>query len=209
MQSPTSRHEESTQESSASVEVREVFRNSAVVLREFTLPAVPSLIGPLREELNSGPHPVFDTPDWSGPRIGMALEEALANAVYHGSLELDSSLKEEEPNEFTQLAHERCAAAPYCHRRLRITQLASRFGMWITIRDEGSGFDVAAALERSESPDVTLASGRGLTMIRAFSDDVIFNETGNEITLVFASPSISPEPDRTSDRESDVLVSSL
>ena len=55
---------------------------------------------------------------------------------------------------------------------------------WLTIEDAGKGFDVRAALERCNDPELMLASGRGLMLMRAFADEMFFNSTGNEVTLV-------------------------
>ena len=117
-------------------------------------------------------------------QICMALEEALANAFYHGNLELDSALKEDGTDKFAELAKERCQQSPWKDRNVTVTELATPMGIWITIADEGQGFDVAAALERANDPMAMLASGRGLIMMRAFTDDLVFDSVGNEVTLI-------------------------
>ncbi len=53
--------------------------------------------------------------------------------------------------------------------------------------DEGRGFDVAAAFERCNDPELMLSSGRGLLLMRGFSDELIFSGKGNEVTLVLYS----------------------
>lgn len=127
----------------------------------------------------------FDIRVDTGPmQICMALEEALANAFYHGNLELDSALKEDGTSTFMDLAKERCELSPWKDRTVRVTELAMPFGLWITIADEGKGFDVAAAIKRVQEPINLLASGRGLVMMKAFTDELLFNTTGNEVTLV-------------------------
>lgn len=143
--------------------------NSVAVLRD-------RLMGSLEE---------FNISVDTGPmQICMALEEALANAFYHGNLELDSALKEEGTSKFMDLARERCQQSPWKERTVRVTELATPFGLWITITDEGKGFDVASAIKRVQEPINLLASGRGLVMMKAFTDELLFNPTGNEVTLV-------------------------
>ena len=75
-----------------------------------------------------------------------------------------------------------------CHRGasgpVQVTELVSAFGLWLTIQDAGKGFDVQAAIDRSNNPELLLASGRGLMLMRAFADEMFFNSTGNEVTLV-------------------------
>lgn len=117
--------------------------------------------------------------------ICMALEEALANAFYHGNLELESSLKEQDDQAFGRLAEQRCGQSPYSDRRIQVTELATPFGLWWTIVDEGNGFDVKQALKKAQEPDAMLASGRGLAMMKAFTDELVFNKKGNQVTLVF------------------------
>lgn len=151
---------------------------------EFSVPSQPSCIGILRDRLLSSLDEFGVTTDVGKMQTCMALEESLANAFYHGNLELDSALKEDGSNTFSQLAKERCQLLPWKDRRITITELATPFGLWVTIHDEGTGFDVAAALKRTEDPMSILASGRGLVMMKAFTDELIFNEIGNEVTLV-------------------------
>lgn len=118
-------------------------------------------------------------------QVAMAIEEALANAFYHGNLELDSQLKEDGSNRFTELAAEREKKEPWNQRKVFVSELATPFGLWITIRDEGEGFDVRKFLRQSHDPLAMMASGRGLILMKAFADDLIFNSKGNEVTLVF------------------------
>ncbi len=114
----------------------------------------------------------------------MALEEALNNAFFHGNLELCSDLKEDGSSRFMDLALERQHQDPWQSRVIRITELVSPFGLWLTIQDEGRGFNVQAAFERCNNPEALLASGRGLLMMQAFSDELFFNPAGNEVNLV-------------------------
>lgn len=119
----------------------------------------------------------------------LALEEALNNAFYHGNLEISSELKECGSSRFGELAAERELLSPWCQRTVEVTELVSAFGLWLTIRDGGKGFDVQAALERCNDPELMLASGRGLMLMRAFADEMFFNDTGNEVTLVLYADS--------------------
>jgi anti-sigma regulatory factor (Ser/Thr protein kinase) len=52
------------------------------------------------------------------------------------------------------------------------------------ITDEGPGFDVALVPDPRDEDRIDIASGRGLLMMRAFMDEVIFNDQGNQVTLV-------------------------
>ena len=52
------------------------------------------------------------------------------------------------------------------------------------IRDEGPGFDPARLPDPTDPARLERTTGRGLLLIRAFMDEVAFNGTGNQITLL-------------------------
>ncbi len=117
-------------------------------------------------------------------RMGVALQESLANALFHGNLEVSSDLRQEDEQQFYDLAERRRAVGPYQSRRIEVRSTLDRYGASFVIRDEGPGFDVAA-LDRPIGPnDLMRIGGRGLLLIRAFMDEVSHNARGNEITLV-------------------------
>lgn len=161
-----------------------LFQSPHVRLAQFRVPTCCSLIPALRDRLMRG---LRDYHVAEGPRehqFCMALEESLNNAFYHGNLEVSSDLKEDGSSRFIDLAAEREQLAPWCSRHVLVTELVSTFGLWLTIRDEGPGFCVQTMLDRCNDPELLLSSGRGLLMMRAFSDEMFFNPTGNEVTLV-------------------------
>jgi len=117
-------------------------------------------------------------------RLGVGLGEALANAMYHGNLELSSSLKETDADAFHRLAEERCRQSPYQERHIEIeARLASDQAVFI-VRDEGCGFDPSLLPDPTDPANLEKASGRGILLMRAFMDHVAFNQRGNEVTMV-------------------------
>jgi diguanylate cyclase (GGDEF)-like protein/PAS domain S-box-containing protein len=125
-------------------------------------------------------------------RTTIALDEALRNALYHGNLELSSTIRQENDRLFYELARQRAAQSPYRDRRIHL-QIAhcpdhSRF----VIRDEGVGFDTSAAQRPIEPEDLLRPSGRGLLLMKSFMDEVSYNKVGNEVTLVKRRTSDSP-----------------
>lgn len=171
-----------TDDSSITEEV--VMQSQHVRLATLQAPMCCRLIPKLRERLLRGLADYHVVNESRVTHFCMALEEALNNAFYHGNLEISSELKEDGSSRFLELAAERELLSPWCLRKVRITELVSEFGLWLTIHDDGKGFDVSAALERLEDPELMLASGRGLMMMRGFSDEMFHNRTGNEVTLV-------------------------
>jgi CheY-like chemotaxis protein len=121
-------------------------------------------------------------------RVGVALREALINAIHHGNLEVSSQLRQEDDKAYYQQVEERRRQAPYRDRRVRVLARESPGEVTYVIRDEGPGFDPAAVPDPTDPAYLDRPSGRGLLLIRTFLDEVSFNPTGNEITLVKRRP---------------------
>ncbi len=122
--------------------------------------------------------------------IGVALEETLTNALYHGNLELSSALRENgDTGAYRRAADERRVQPPYRDRRLHVRSRLSRTQAAISVRDEGPGFDPTTLPDPTDPENMARACGRGLLLIRTFVDDVGFNDQGNEITLT-----VRPQP---------------
>jgi anti-sigma regulatory factor (Ser/Thr protein kinase) len=117
-------------------------------------------------------------------RVAIALQESLANALYHGNLECSSDLRQVDERVFFRLADERRALEPYRFRQIHLETRIDRCEFQVVIRDEGPGFDVASLDKTFDPEDLTRVGGRGMILIRSFFDDVIHNETGNQITLI-------------------------
>ncbi len=121
-------------------------------------------------------------------QIGMALEEALLNSMYHGNLEVDSKLKEEDFDAFYQMADERRVTAPYRDRHITVDVRSTPQGVSYSIRDQGPGFDLSTLPDPTALENLDRPCGRGIMLMRAFMDEVHFNDKGNQVTLVKRSP---------------------
>lgn len=117
-------------------------------------------------------------------QIGTALAEALSNAIDHGNLELDSSVREQGTEAYDRMRQERARQPQYRDRRVHVTEFMTPDEARYTIGDEGNGFDVTSVPDPTHPECLLKVSGRGLLLVRTFMDDVTFNETGNEITMV-------------------------
>jgi len=117
-------------------------------------------------------------------RIGVALEEALLNAIFHGNLEASSKLRQENENHYYELAEERLRQPPYRDRQVFFTFKLTRSEAGFSIRDEGPGFDASALPDPTDPENLGRVGGRGLLLIRTFMDEVTFNKEGNQINLV-------------------------
>lgn len=116
-------------------------------------------------------------------RIGVALEEVLLNAMFHGNLELSSSLREDDKPTYHETARVRAQERPYRDRRIFFGALLSPAGAQFTIRDEGPGFSLKDLPDPTDPANLHRISGRGLLLMHTFMDGVAFNETGNEVRL--------------------------
>jgi CheY-like chemotaxis protein len=117
-------------------------------------------------------------------RVGLALEEALANACYHGNLEVGAAAGQADRAAWEQLARSRAGEAPYRDRRIHVTVRVSRAEAVFVVRDEGPGFPAARTLALAETPDGEPGPGRGVVLMRTIMDEVRYNDAGNEVTLV-------------------------
>ncbi len=117
-------------------------------------------------------------------RIGMALEEALSNALYHGNLEVCSDLRRDSLARYYDMAADRREQSPYRERKIHITETLTADSATFVIRDEGPGFDTSKLTIEPDPEDLEAVSGRGLMLMNAFMDEVLYNEKGNQVTLV-------------------------
>ena len=153
-------------------------------ISRFKLENDPRLIGPLVAQLRDDMLAVGVCNRHEVTRVGIALEEGLLNAIFHGNLEVSSQLKENGDEPFLALARERRARAPYRDRRVSVAARVTPAKATFVIEDEGPGFDPATLPDPTDPEYLDRPSGRGLLLIRSFMDDVRHSATGNRITLV-------------------------
>ena len=141
---------------------------------------VPLLIGHLREHVAR----LQSCDETDLIRVGMALNEALLNAIYHGNLEVDSALRQEDERHFHDLAGRRRRQSPYRDRRVEVVATIGPAEARFVVRDEGPGFDPDSLPDPCDSANLDCIGGRGLLLIRTFMDEVSYNAIGNEITMI-------------------------
>lgn len=117
-------------------------------------------------------------------RVCIALEEAMRNALFHGNLELTSEQREGDAATYESLVSKRVGSLPYRDRQLHVrVRISPQSGTFI-VRDEGPGFDPTQLPDPTDPENLEKVSGRGLLLMRTFMDDVQFNSTGNEVTMI-------------------------
>ena len=107
--------------------------------------------------------------------VRLALEEALANAIKHGNR----------------------------YDRAKTITVSAEVGAEetaITVADEGPGFDPRHLPDPRADENLEKPGGRGIMLMRAYMDEVAFNERGNEVRMIKRTSSASragapPRPD--------------
>jgi CheY-like chemotaxis protein len=122
-------------------------------------------------------------------RVGIALEEALLNALYHGNLELTSDALREArsgmlENGGVNAIDERRRNRPYADRRIHVQINVTPNEAEFVIRDEGPGFNPNDVPDPTDPANLERESGRGLLLMRTFMDDVQYSSGGNEVKLI-------------------------
>lgn len=104
----------------------------------------------------------LNTLGWEGAdlfRIQMAIEEAMVNAMEHGN-KRDTAKK--------------------VHLKFRVTPDLA----WMQIEDEGCGFDHRNVADPTEEERLEQPRGRGVMLMRELMNEVIYNDCGNQVTMV-------------------------
>jgi serine/threonine-protein kinase RsbW len=91
--------------------------------------------------------------------IRLALEEAIVNAHKHGN--------GGDPN-----------------KRIIVSYDIRPDRAVVRVRDEGKGFDPHGVPDPTSPDRIPLPDGRGIMLMRAYLDEVTYNEQGNEVELV-------------------------
>ncbi len=119
---------------------------------------------------------------------GIALEEALLNAMLHGNLQMSKTDIQEartklRQGERSQLVELRRIEAPFARRQVHVEINVSAEQATFIVRDEGDGFDTTSVPEAHDPATVAGEKGRGLVLMKNFMDDLRFSDSGNEVHM--------------------------
>jgi anti-sigma regulatory factor (Ser/Thr protein kinase) len=171
------------------------------------LPSRPDWIEPAADYLCRKAILCGGCPESNSGRLLIALHEALSNAVVHGNLEIASDLKERGDSAFAEVLASRAANPKFADRTVEVLALYDGSCCQWVLTDQGPGFDVDRVLRRhtsgdaSDDPELLLASGRGILMMRAFLDDVRWEEGGRRVILTLCKTDEKRQSDRRPWRE--------
>lgn len=130
----------------------------------------------------------------AGARFFTVLSELFVNAIEHGLLGLDSTLKEGPDgfDRYAELREQRLQALESGHIDITVSHLAlgERAEVVITVEDSGPGFDHPAQLGSLavDMRDATalLSSGRGLPLLHTLCDRIEYEGDGNRVSARFS-----------------------
>ena len=117
--------------------------------------------------------------------ILIGIHELLLNAVEHGNLRIDGSLKIELLREgrFAQEIDRRLRIHENANKYVKIDLHENRFFRSLSIHDQGDGFDWASMVQ--PSGDISALNGRGLLIAQHSGFDIFrYNATGNCVTCL-------------------------
>jgi CheY-like chemotaxis protein len=156
----------------------------------FELDNDPSLVDPLVDLVQQMTAGMRLTDATGRFRVGAAVKEALLNAIYRGNLEIsfqqmqDTRVSLLEGGKGEDLVGKRRREAPYRDRKVHVEVTIELAQARFAIRDEGPGFDPKSVPEAGKVGSLDPQTGRGLVLMRAFMDEVTFNDRGNEVVLI-------------------------
>ncbi len=155
---------------------------------QFVLTSTPELLAPLVALYRETMTMLQVADDSTLIRISVALTEALDNALYHGNYELSSELRDGDGLAWRDAIKVRRNESPYKDRKIYVHAHITRDEARFAIRDEGPGFDPSKVPETVDPANIERSSGRGILLMRAFLDEVTYDATGNQVTLVKRRP---------------------
>lgn len=117
--------------------------------------------------------------------LKIGIEEMITNAIEHGNLGISSEDKNAAiaRGHWGDLLSERLMQDGNAGKTVRLSSAITTDSFRISIRDEGKGFDwrnLPAVLPEN----LFTFSGRGIFLTKIYYDEVIYNDAGNEVTLI-------------------------
>jgi serine/threonine-protein kinase RsbW len=94
-----------------------------------------------------------------GEQVNLAVIEAGTNAIKHGN--------KEDPN-----------------KRARFEFIVEPDRLTVVVEDQGKGFDRTQVADPLDPANLLKSSGRGIFLMEACMDEVIYNESGTLVTMI-------------------------
>lgn len=110
-----------------------------------------------------------------------SVREALLNAHFHGNMKANEYPLQRSRADYTEVAMGRSGDQAFSDCRIRLIMDHQKDQLRITVRDGGSGFDVSRVMNHSTQ---THDRGDGLRQMLSSMTDVVWNDAGNEVTMI-------------------------
>lgn len=150
----------------------------------FCIPVDTGIINPITYLLTKDLVPAAICNATTSENIALALQEAINNAMIHGSLEVKSDIREELGLKgYNEEIEKRRTDERYRDRTVTVTHELTRDYVEYIIEDEGPGFDYTTLPDPRDPDNFFKNSGRGMLIIKVHLDEVAWNEKGNVIRL--------------------------
>lgn len=119
-------------------------------------------------------------------KIRVGLSEMITNAIEHGNLGItaDEKMVSTENGTYYDLLEERMKDSAIKDRKTFVSIDYREESLKITIKDEGKGFDTSKLPDPTDTERLLKLHGRGIFITKIYFSAIIFNKTGNEVTLV-------------------------
>ncbi len=177
-------------------EIHKIFRYRVEVLRSslfspflleetksFSLETGNPLYYPIINQITLQLPNLLDESEILNLKIG--IEEMITNAIEHGNLGISFQEKNAAiaRGGWGDLLSERLRQNDNADKRVKIHSSISADAFRIVIEDEGGGFDWRN-LPAVIPENLFTFSGRGIFLTKIYYDEVIYNEAGNQVTLI-------------------------
>ena len=158
------------------------------VQTSYILPNETKLVHALSSQVRDTMRAMRIFPENDRLRISIAFEEALLNSLYHGNLEVDSELRDQDQGAYEDLAHRRTLQAPYIDRQLNVDISLTQEAVLFTVRDQGPGFDPDDIPDPTDPEFLDRPSGRGMLLMKSFMDEISYSQGGRQVTMMKTAP---------------------
>jgi CheY-like chemotaxis protein/anti-sigma regulatory factor (Ser/Thr protein kinase) len=158
------------------------------VQTSYILPNETKLVHALSSQVRDTMRAMRIFPENDRLRISIAFEEALLNSLYHGNLEVDSELRDQDQGAYEDLAHRRTLQAPYIERQLYVDISLTQEAVLFSVRDQGPGFNPDDIPDPTDPEFLDRPSGRGMLLMKSFMDELSYSQGGRQVTMMKKAP---------------------
>lgn len=123
-------------------------------------------------------------------KLRVGISEMLTNSIEHGNLGItaEEKFKATEAGTYYELLNERLSDPVLSKRTTHINIDLKDNVLSVTITDQGKGFDTSKLPDPTDEEHLLKLHGRGIFITKMYFSKIIYNEKGNQVTLVKKLP---------------------